>query len=185
MAILTYNMHVSLDGFIENSAGSLDFSVPDEESHRFSNRQTEATTAFLFGRRLYEAMEDYWTDPLRAEGDDVEAEFARLYVDTPRIVFSDTLDSVADGCRLVRSADAVAEVKRLKRETEGTLAVGGAALADSLVDEIDQFEVILLPTILGGGKPYFPVGHHLDLTLAEQKVFAESGWLYLRYSVSR
>lgn len=63
--------------------------------------------------------------------------------------------------------------------------MGGAALAESLVDEIDQFEVILLPTILGGGKPYFPVGHHLDLTLAEQKVFAESGWLYLRYSVSR
>ncbi|MDI6627866.1 MAG: dihydrofolate reductase family protein [Rhodococcus sp. (in: high G+C Gram-positive bacteria)] len=185
MAILTYNMHVSLDGYIEDSAGSLDFSVPDAESHRFSNRQTEATAAFLFGRRLYEAMEDFWTDPERLDGDEVEAEFAELYKATPRIVFSDTLESVADGCRLVRSADAIAEVQRLKRETEGTLAVGGAALAASLVDLIDQFEVILLPTILGAGKTYFPVGHHLDLVLAEQKLFPVSGWMYLRYSVSR
>ncbi|OZE92143.1 dihydrofolate reductase [Rhodococcus sp. 15-2388-1-1a] len=185
MAILTYNMHVSLDGFIEDPTGSLDFSMPDDETHSFSNRQTEATAAFLFGRRLYDAMEDYWTDPARADGDDVEAEFARLYVDTPRIVFSDTLDSVADGCRLVRSVDAVAEVQRLKRETEGTLAVGGAALAESLVDEIDQYEVILVPTILGGGKPYFPVGHRLALVLEEQRVFQAAGWVYLRYSVSR
>ena len=52
MAILTYNMHVSLDGYIEDPAGRIDFSVPDEEAHRFSNQQTEATSAFLFGRRL-------------------------------------------------------------------------------------------------------------------------------------
>ncbi|MCJ0895261.1 dihydrofolate reductase family protein [Rhodococcus sp. ARC_M5] len=185
MAILTYNMIVSLDGYVEDSAGSLDYAMPDAETHRFFNRQTEETAAFLFGRRMYEAMEDFWTDAARADGEDIEAEFARLYVDTPRIIFSDTLDSVADGCRLVRSVDAVAEVQRLKRETAGTLAVGGAALAESLVDEIDQYEVILLPTILGGGKPYFPVGQHLDLVLDEHRVFAASGWVYLRYSVSR
>ncbi|QII04714.1 deaminase [Rhodococcoides fascians A25f] len=185
MAVLTYNMIVSLDGFVEDSAGSLDYAMPDAETHRFFNRQTEETAAFLFGRRMYEAMEDFWTAPERADGEDIEAEFARLYVDTPRTVFSDTLDSVADGCRLVRSADAVAEVQRIKRETEGTIAVAGAALAKSLVDEIDQFEVILLPTILGGGKPYFPVGQHLDLALEEHRVFAASGWVYMRYSVSR
>lgn len=185
MAILTYNMHVSLDGYIEDPAGSLDFSMPDEESHRFSNRQTEATSTFLFGRRLYEAMEDFWTDPERADGDPVEAEFAELYKATPRVIFSDTLTSVADGCRLVRSADAVAEVERLKRETEGTLAVGGAALAASLIDSIDQFELIVVPTILGGGKPYFPADHHLDLVLEEQKHFPSTGWMYLRYTVVR
>ncbi|MDI9896311.1 dihydrofolate reductase family protein [Rhodococcus sp. IEGM 1381] len=185
MAILTYNVIVSLDGYVEDSAGSLDYAMPDEETHRFFNGQTKATAAFLFGRRMYEAMEDFWTAPERANGEDIEAKFARLYVDTPRTVFSDTLDSVADGCRLVRSADAIAEVQRLKRETEGTLAVAGAALAASLVDHIDQFEVTVLPTILGGGKPYFPVGHHLDLTLEEQRHFTQSGWMYLRYSVSR
>lgn len=83
MAILTYNLHVSLDGYIEDPDGSLDYSMPDEESHRFSNRQTVETSVFLFGRRLYEAMEDYWTDPERAAGDPVEAEFAELYKATP------------------------------------------------------------------------------------------------------
>ena len=101
------------------------------------------------------------------------------------MIFSDTLTAVSDGCRLVRSADAVAEVERLKRETEGTLAVGGAELAASLVDSIDQYEVILVPTILGGGKPYFPVGHRLDLVLEEQKHFPSTGWMYLRYRVVR
>lgn len=46
----------------------------------------------------------------------------------------------------------------MKRETEGTLAVAGASLAASLFDSIDQFELIVVPTILGGGKPYFPWG---------------------------
>ena len=185
MAILTYNMHVSLDGYIEDPAGRIDFSVPDEQTHRFSNQQTESTAALLFGRRLYDVMEDFWTDPERADGEEVEAEFAELYKATPRIVFSDTLDAVADGCRLVRSVDALAEVQRLKRETEGKLAVGGAGLAESLVEEIDQFELIVLPTILGGGKPYFPVGRRLDLVLEEQRLFDVSRWMYLRYSVSR
>ena len=130
-------------------------------------------------------MEDFWIDPVRASGDAVEAEFAELYRATPRVVFSDTLTSVRDGCRLVRSVDAVAEVERLKGQTDGTLAVGGAALAASLVHLIDQFEVIVLPKILGGGKRYFPVGHDLDLVLEEQRHFSTSGWIYLRYSVSR
>jgi dihydrofolate reductase len=185
MAIVTYNLHVSLDGYIEDPDGSLDYSMPDEESHRFSNRQTVETSVFLFGRRLYEAMEDYWTDPERAAGDPVEAEFAELYKATPRVVFSDTLTSVPDGCRLVRSVDAVAEVERMKRETGGTLAVAGASLAASLFDSIDQFELIVVPTILGGGKPYFPVGHRLNLVLEEQRHFPTSGWMYLRYRVVR
>ncbi len=106
MGILTYGMHVSLDGYIEDPAGSIDFSAPDEEVHRVANRQAKNTSAYLLGRGLYEMMEEFWTDPERADGGEVEAEFARAYTDTPRIVFSDTLDSVPDGCRLVRSADA-------------------------------------------------------------------------------
>ena len=94
--------------------------------HRFANRQTREVAAFLFGRGLYEVMEEFWTAPERADGHEVEAEFAREYAVTPRIVFSDSLESVAPGCRLVRRADAVEEVVRLKRETEGELSVGGA-----------------------------------------------------------
>jgi dihydrofolate reductase len=185
MGILTYGMHISLDGYIEDPTGGFDFTVPDEEMHRVANQQAQDTAAFLFGRRLYEVMEEFWSSPERADGSEVEAEFARAYVATPRIIFSDTLDSVADGCRLVRSADAVAEVERLKKETDGTLSVGGAGLAASLVDLIDELTPFVVPTVVGGGKPFYPPGRRLDLTLVEHRVFPASGWAYLRYTVSR
>jgi dihydrofolate reductase len=180
MGILNYSMNISLDGYIEDATGGIDFSAPDEEVHRFANDQTRETAAFLFGRGLYEVMEEFWTAPERADGVEVEAEFARLYTATPRIVFSDTLTSVAPGCRLVRRADAVDEVVRLKKETEGDLAVGGAGLAASLLDLIDEFRLSVVPAFTGGGKPYFPLGADVALRLVEQRAF-RGGTVYLRY----
>ena len=180
MGTLGYTMSISLDGYVEDPTGGIDFTAPDEEVHRFANEQTRDTAAFLFGRGLYEVMEEYRTAPERADGSDVEAEFARLYTATPRIVFSDSLTSVAPGCRLVRRADAVAEVVRLKEETDGDLAVGGAGLAASLLDLIDEFRPRVVPAVTGGGTPYFPVGTGLRLRLVEQRAF-RGGTVYLRY----
>jgi dihydrofolate reductase len=177
-----YSMGMSLDGYIEDPDGSIAFSGPDEEVHRLANEQAREAAAFLFGRRLYEVMEDYWSTAAK-QGDvpQIEAEFAQAYVQTPRIVFSNTLDSVAEGCRLVRSSEAVAEVRRLKQETQGHLDLGGATLAASLIDLIDEFRIWVNPVAVGGGKPFFPVGREqLRLRLAEHRAFA-SGALYLRY----
>ncbi|MGD9986390.1 dihydrofolate reductase family protein [Pseudonocardia sp.] len=181
MGTLTYTMSISLDGYISDPAGDIGFANPDEEVHRFANQQTRDAAALLFGRSLYEVMEDFWTAPERADADEVEAEFARLYTATPRIVFSDSLESVAPGCRLVRRADAVEEVTRLKRETDGELAVGGAALAASLLDLIDEFGVRVVPAVVGGGTPFFPLGEDLRLRLVEQRTFG-CGTVYLRYA---
>lgn len=181
MGTLSYSMSVSLDGFVEDPSGGIGFSAPSEEVHRFANRQTAETAAFLFGRGLYEVMEDYWTDPERADGDEVEAEFAALYSATPRVVFSDSLGSVAPGCRLVRRADALAEVVRLKNETDGDLGLGGAGLAASLLDEIDEFRLTVVPAFTGGGKPYFPPGADLRLHLVDQHTFGD-GTVYLSYA---
>lgn len=180
MGTVNYAMSISLDGYIEDPTGGIAFSEPDEEVHRFANQQARETAAFLFGRGLYDVMEEYWTSPERADGNDVEAEFAREYVATPRIVFSDSLESVAPGCRLVRRADAIEEVVRLKKETDGELAVGGAGLAASLLDLIDEFRVTVVPTFSGGGKPYFPLGADLRLRLMDQRTFG-NGAVYLRY----
>ena len=180
MGTLIYSMNISLDGYVEDPSGGIGFSEPDEEVHRFANQQTRETAAFLFGRGLYEVMEEFWTAPERADGHEVEAEFAREYTATPRIVFSDSLGSVAPGCRLVRRADAVDEVLRLKEKTEGDLAVGGAGLAASLLDLIDEFRVQVVPAVTGGGKPYLPLGVDLRLRLVEQRAFA-GGTVYLRY----
>jgi dihydrofolate reductase len=180
MGILSYSMSVSLDGFVEDPAGGIGFSAPSEEVHRFANRQAAETAVFLFGRGLYEVMEEYWTDPARADDDEVEAEFAALYSATPRVVFSDSLPTVPPGCRLVRRVDAAAEVARLKRETDGELSVGGAGLAAAVLDQVDEFRLTVVPAFTGGGKPYFPLGVDLRLRLVDQHTFAD-GTVYLSY----
>jgi dihydrofolate reductase len=180
MGTLSYSMSMSLDGYIEDPTGDFAYAAPDEEVHRFANQQTRETAVLLFGRGMYEIMEEYWTDPERTDGDEVEAEFAREYTATPRVVFSDSLETVAPGCRLVRRADAFDEVLRLKKETDGDLSVGGAGLAASLLDLIDEFRPTVVPALTGGGKPYFPLGADLRLRLIEQRAFA-SGAVYLRY----
>jgi dihydrofolate reductase len=184
MGILRFDMNMSLDGYVEDASGRFDWSDPDDEVHRLANERTAEASALLFGRRLYEVMEDFWSAPERADGEPVEAEFAAIYVARPRIVFSDTLDEVADGCRLVRRADAVAEVERLKAEHDGVLALGGPGLAASLLDLVDEFNLFVVPTVVGGGKPVFPPGRRLDLTLVEHRTTA-SGWTMLRYRRAR
>lgn len=181
MGTLTYSLSTSLDGYVEDAAGGIGFSEPDEEVHRFANEQTRDVAAFLFGRGLYDVMEEFWSSPERAGGHEVEAEFAREYVATPRIVFSDSLTSVAPGCRLVSRAEARDEVVRLKEETDGELSVGGPGLAASLLDLIDEFRLTVVPAFLGGGKPYVPLGADIRLRLVEQRTF-RSGTVYLSYA---
>lgn len=182
MGRLIYSMGVSLDGFVEDADGGMDWAEPDQEIHRLANQDVNEAGALLYGRRMYELMDGFWTDA--ASRDDLPAaqlEFARAYVATPKVVFSDTLAGVGDGARLVRRADARAEVQRLKAEAEAPLALGGASLAASLIDLIDEFRLWVVPVVVGGGKPFFPAGREqLRLCLAEARVFA-SGPLYLRY----
>jgi dihydrofolate reductase len=182
MVKLVMSMYPSLDGYVEDSTGSIDFSGPDEELHRLANQRVREASALVFGRGLYEVMEDHWTDPARRDGEEVEAEFAEAYVATPRYVFSDTLESVPEGVTLVRSADAVAVVTRLKEETDGHLELGGPGLAASLGDLVDEYELWLLPVVVGGGKPFFATGgERLNLRLLEHRAFS-SGVVCVRYA---
>lgn len=182
MAKVVHSAIMSLDGYIEDANGSFAYAEPDEEVHRAANDRARASSAFLFGRRLYETMEEPWQEFARRDDlPDVYAEFARLYVATPRYVFSDTLEEVPDGVHLVRSGEAVETVTRLKRELDGILDLGGAGLAASLIDLVDEFSVFVMPVSVGGGKPFFPLGERLDLRLTHHRAFA-SGAMELRYA---
>ncbi len=181
MARVNYSMGVSLDGYIKDADDNFNWTAPDDGLHRYYNEQARQTQAFLFGRRIYEAMEPYWPDAAQDPTlGETEAEFARIYVDTPRFVFSDTLQEVPDGVRLVRRAEAVAEVTRLKEADGGPLGIGGAGLAASLFDLIDEFELRVHPVLVGGGTPYFPpLRDQAELRLVGSRTI--SGVVLLRY----
>jgi dihydrofolate reductase len=136
----------------------------------------------LCGRRLYQVMV-YWEtaegDPSRSEH---ELEFARIWQGIPKIVFSSTLESVVGNAKLLRGGLAE-EVARLKQQPGKDLAVGGAALASTLVEQglIDEYRLFVSPVVLGRGTPYFPsLESALDLELVETRTFS-SRVVYLRY----
>jgi dihydrofolate reductase len=182
MAKLIYSMGVSLDGFIVGPDGKFDWSAPDEELHRFHNQQTRELGAHLCGRRLYEVMV-YWetadADPSAAEH---VLEFARIWKNLPKVVFSTTLDKVEGNATLARGGVAE-EVAKLKEQPGDDVAVGGAGLASSLIelDLIDEYRLFVSPVVVGGGTPFFPAREErINLELVETRTFG-SRVVYVRY----
>jgi dihydrofolate reductase len=183
MARVVYGMGVSLDGFVEDAAGNFDWSAPAEDVHRLANEQTREASAFLFGRALFEVMEPFWPEAAtRTDLGEVESEFARAYVETPRIVVSDSLASVPDGVRLIRRDQAEAELLRLKEQDGGHVDIGGPTLAGALVDHIDEFRMWVNPIAVGAGKRFFP-DTTVPLSLLDARTMS-NGVLYLRYERS-
>ncbi len=181
MGTLVYSMQVSTDGFIEDADGDIGFAEPAEDVHRAANQDAREAAAFLYGRRMFEVMDDFWTTAAtRDDASEVEAEFAAAYVATPRYVFSDTLDDVPDGVTLVRRADTRETVQRLIREHDGRLLVAGADLARSVLDLVEEFSPYVMPVAVGGGTPFWPPGERLDLRLVDEQRF-DSGAVRLRW----
>jgi len=183
MRKVIYSMGVSLDGFIEGPNRELDWSTPDEEVHRFWNDQARDTSAFLYGRRLYELMADYWpTADEDPSAPDYMAEFARIWGDVPKIVFSTTLEKVDWNSRLVRG-NIAEEVAKLRLQPGKEMSVGGPTLASSFMrlGLIDEYRLVVHPVVLGGGTPFFPeLDEKIGLQLVETRTFG-SGAVYLRY----
>jgi dihydrofolate reductase len=183
MRKVIYAMSVSLDGFVEAADRDLRWSYPDEELHQHFNQQETLIDLHLYGRGLYENMASYWpsagTDPSAPQ---VEREYARLWKDMPKVVFSTTLKEVSWNSRLV-VGDIAREVNRLKARPGGDMSVGGAGLAASFMrlGLIDEYRLYLHPLILGGGKPMFhELQNSIKLQLIETHPFG-SGVVLFRY----
>src|SRR5438093_2252195 len=182
MRKLIYSMGVSLDGFIAGPDGDIGWSAPDEELHRFHNRQALELGVHLCGRRLYEVMAYWETAEENPSAPEHELEFARIWKDLPKIVFSKTLEEVEGNARLVRGG-VVEEVAKLQEQPGKDLAVGGAGLASTFIKLglIDEYRLFVSPVVLGGGTPYFPaLEERINLELVETRTFG-SRVVYVRY----
>ena len=182
MRKLIYSLTVSLDGFIADRSGAIDWTAPDAELHRFHNDQARETRVQLYGRRLYEEMRVWETLDQQPGASPEVVEFAEIWRAQPKVVFSTTLERVEGNARLVRE-NAVEEVRRLKAEEDADLAVGGAGLAASLIPHglVDEYRQFVRPVILGGGTPYLPpLDERINLELVETRTFG-SRVVYARY----
>jgi dihydrofolate reductase len=167
-------MSVSADGFIEGPDRDIGWHLVDDELHRHFNEVAAAMGAFLDGRVTYELLAGFWPT---ADSDPASTppmvEFAAIWRDKPKIVYSRTLDRAGWNTTIVREVDPE-QVRRLKAETDGDLGLGGADLAAAFRrhDLIDEYRVYVHPVAIGRGKPLFePVDTRTDLRLVATRTF--------------
>lgn len=183
MRKIIYAQLTSLDGYIEDSDGKIEWTKPDEELHRHFNDLEKNLDINFYGRGTSEAM-DYWLTADQIPNlEDYEYEYARLWKETKRIVFSKTLAAVNGNAELRRDVDPH-EIQKLKNLPGKDMAVGGATLASTFIQHglVDEFRVYIHPVSIGGGKPMFPLHQKLDLEFVESQTF-QGGVVMLTYTI--
>lgn len=185
MSVVRYLTNVSLDGYIENRAGEFAWSEPDDEVFAYTTDLLRPFALHLYGRRLYETMAVWETEPAFAAESDLMAEFAHVWQDADKVVYSTSLEAVVtERTRLERQID-VDAVRELKASTDGDLFVGGADVASQLLRAglVDEIHFLVRPLVLGGGKPALSGIDRFDLDLIDERRFASS-IVSLRYRVA-
>jgi dihydrofolate reductase len=179
--VLIYSMSVSVDGYIADRDGAFDWTPPSEELFAFHLARVRGLGAYLCGRRLYEAMLPWETEPPLRDTE-LGAEFAAVWCALPKVVFSRTLARVQGNARLAVSSVAE-EVSTTLAATGKDVEIGGATLAAAAIQLglVDELRIFRIPIVVGGGTPYLPpITEDIPLELIETATF-DSRVIYERY----
>ena len=186
MAKLIYLMIASLDGYVADEDGNFDWAVPDEEVHAFINDLDRPVGTYLYGRRMYETMAGWETDPTLADQSPLMRDFAQIWQAADKIVYSKTLEAVSTArTRIERDFDPEA-VRQMKALAGRDLIVGGPELAAQAFKAglVEECHLFVAPMVVGGGKRSLPKDVRLKLELLDERSFA-SGMVYLHYRTRR
>ena len=182
MAKLIYSAIQSLDGYVADEDGNFDWAEPDEEVHAFVNDLERPVGTYLYGRRLYDVMAGWETDPTLADQSPVMRDFAEIWQAADKTVYSKTLETVSTArTRIERDFDPEA-VRQLKASAGHDLLVGGPDLAAQAFKAglVDECQLFLAPMVVGGGKQSLPDHVRLKLDLLDERRFG-NGFVYLHY----
>jgi dihydrofolate reductase len=186
MAKLIYSAIASLDGYIADEDGNFEWAVPDEEVHTFINDLVRPVGTYLYGRRMYETMVGWETDPTLAEHSSVMRDFAEIWQAADKIVYSKTLDAVSTArTQMERDFDPEA-VRQMKVSAGRDMVVGGPDLAAQAFKAglVDECHLFVVPIMVGGGKRSLPNDVRLKLELIDERRFG-NGMVYLHYRTRR
>jgi dihydrofolate reductase len=180
-------IHVTLDGFFAGPNGEIDwFKVikKDAEWEEYTRRESQAHSTLLMGRTTYEMMKGFWPTPAGMAGD---PHMAKVMNESPKIVVSRKLASVADepnwkNVTLWRELN-LEQVRRLEEKGTGSITIlGSGTIIQQLANMnlIDEYELVLVPVVLGAGKQLFSDVKMTEMKLLEARSF-QNGLVSLRY----
>lgn len=184
MARLIYSAISSLDGYTEDVEGKFDWAAPDEEVHGFINDLERAVGTYLFGRRMYETMMVWETDPSLAADSPLTRDYAEIWQAADKIVYSRTLETVSTRKTQIERSFDLEAIRQLKETAERDISIGGPELAAHAFRSglIDECQLFLTPVVVGGGKRSLPDNVRLELELLEERRF-HSGVVFLHYRI--
>ena len=189
MGRFVYWMNVSLDLRIEQvpgDDGAGEWLRIDEELHREYNAQARALALMVQGRVVYEVMEEYW--PRAREDASLPAvlrEYGEIWTTKPKVLVSRTRRSADHDTRIIGGDDAIQQLAAVRTGTDGSIGVGGAALATQLLRAglLDELLLFTHPAILGFGRPLFDdYDVPVELDLLEQRSFKQGVTMH-RYAI--
>ena len=182
MARLIYSAIMSLDGYVADADGRFEWAAPDEEVYAFVNDLERPIGTYLYGRRMYETMRYWETADTVAGQPAVALDFARIWQAAEKVVYSTTLGPPATARTRVERDFDPDQVRKLKAAADRDLAVGGAQLAAHAIAAglVDEYQLFVVPAVVGGGTRALPGQVRLNLALAQEHRFG-SGVVYLCY----
>jgi dihydrofolate reductase len=182
MAMLIYSAICSLDGYIDDMTGGFDWAAPDEEVHAFINDLLRPVGVHLYGRRMYEIMTAWETDPDLAAYSPVTRDFAQIWQSAEKIVYSTTLEKASTSRTRIERRFEPETVRSLIASSARDFAVGGAGLAAHAFEAglVDECHFFITPIVVGGGKRMLPVDMRIRLELLDERRFG-NGMVFLRY----
>lgn len=179
---------VSLDGFIAGPNGEMDWVQVEEEMGTYENEIVSGADTLLLGRVTYQSFAGSWPSvPDNPAVSPEEKEYARMLNSMRKVVFSKTLPAVEWNNSTLLREIVPAEITKLKEEPGGDILIyGSASLVHALANHvlIDEYQVLVHPVVLGGGKPLFrDISQRQKLKLVKTKSFP-SGVIGLFYQPS-
>ena len=183
MAKLISFMHISLDGFVAGPNGEMDWMVWnwDDALKQYVTTLTEPVDCIVLGRKLAQGFIPYWAANPGEEG-------AEKINNTPKVVFTKTLDRSEWNNTVLATGDLVDEITQLKQQNgNDIIAYGGATFVSALIRHnlIDEYHLFINPTALGNGMSIFnKLENHKKLTLVKATPFS-SGIIALHYEPAK
>jgi dihydrofolate reductase len=182
VAKLIYSAIASLDGYVADKDGNFDWAVPDEEVHTFINNLERPVGTYLYGRRLYETMVGWETDPTLADQSPAMRDFAEIWQAADKIVYSKTLEAVSTARTRIEGDFDPEAVRQMKALAGRDISVGGADLAAQAIKAglVDEWHLFVAPIVVGVGKQSLPNNVRLKLELLDERRFG-NGMVHLHY----